>query len=170
MITKLFLIKSGITVQLCHPAKRAIYLWSRANFNIIRQSILSLCEEFTSTYSVITHINILWNNFLDICNQCLNLIPTKMSSSKFHQPWITSHIKQLTHKKQWAYDRAHLTNHANDWSSYYNVKKLSQQECCNAFNKYVSSFINLRIIPLQRNSGPLLTVDLESKIKLVLVH
>ena len=92
----------------------------------IRHTILALCNEFLSTYSVTTPINMLWNKFLDICIQCLNLIPTKMSSSKLHQP--SSQIKRLIRKKQRLYNHARLTNHPNDWSSYYDIKRLSQME------------------------------------------
>ena len=83
-----------------------------------------------------------WNKFSDICNQCLKLIPSKWSSNKRNQPWITSHIKQITRKKQRAYNRARLTNYTKDWSAYLDLKRLSQRECRTAFNKYVSNFID----------------------------
>ena len=69
------LTKSMILAQLCPPppARRRIYLWSKADFNYIRQSIQSLCEDFVITYPPTTPINILWNKFSDICTQCLNL-------------------------------------------------------------------------------------------------
>ena len=79
--------------------------------------------------------------FSDLCNRCLQQIPSKWSTSKRNQPWITSQIKQLTRKKQRAYNRARLTNHAKDWYTYYDLKRLSQRECHTAFNKYVSNFI-----------------------------
>ncbi|XP_065901865.1 uncharacterized protein [Dysidea avara] len=136
------LTKSMILAQLCPPARRRIYLWSKADFNHIRQSIQSLCEDFVITYPPTTPINILWNKFSDICTQCLNLIPTKWSTTKQKQPWITRQIKQLTRKKQRAYKRAHLTNSLSDWATYQDLKRLSQRECCSAFNNYVSSFID----------------------------
>ena len=136
------LTKSSVRVQLCHPAKRPIYLWSKTDFNEIRHTILPLCNEFVSTYSAATPINVLWNKFSDICIQCLNLIPTKMSSSKLHQPWITNQIKRLSRKKQRLYNRARLTNHPNDWSSYYEIKRLCQRECRNTYNDYVSRLVD----------------------------
>jgi len=136
------LTKSLILAQVCPPAKRRIYLWSKADFNNIRQSIQSLCEEFVITYPPSTPINTLWNHFSDICTQCLNMVPTKWSTTKQKQPWVTRQIKQLTRKKQRAYKRARLTNSASDWENYQNLKKLSQRECRSAFNNYVSSFID----------------------------
>ena len=65
-----------------------------------------------------------------------------MEHTKQNQPWITHHIKHLSRKTQRAYNRAHLTNHTSDWSTYLNLKRLSQRECCVAFNKYVSNLID----------------------------
>ena len=94
----------------------------KLTFNYIRQSIQSLCEEFVSSFVVTTPVSTLWNRFSQICNHCLNLIPSKWSTTKHNQPWITRHIKQLSRKKQRAYNHARLTNHTTDWSTYLDLK------------------------------------------------
>ena len=109
------LTKSLIQAESCPTTRRHIYLWSKANFNFIRQSIQSLCEEFVSSFVVTTPVSTLWNRFSEIWNHCLNLIPSKWSTTKQNQPWITHHIKQLSRKKQQAYNRALLMNHTSDW-------------------------------------------------------
>jgi len=81
----------------------------------------SLIQDCMLNYSVSTPVNLAWNKFAEICNHCLKLISTKTSSVKFHQPWITNHVKLLTRRKQRAYNHARLTNHPNDWSSYYDI-------------------------------------------------
>ena len=43
--------KSLIQAELSPPVRRHIYLWSKANFDQIRQSIWPLCEEFVSSFS-----------------------------------------------------------------------------------------------------------------------
>ena len=70
------------------------------------------------------------------------MIPSKWNTTKQNRPWITSQIKQLSRKNQWAYNHACLTNHASDWSTYLDLKRLSQRECHVAFTKYVSNFID----------------------------
>lgn len=114
-----------------------------AIFDQIRQSIWPLCEEFVSSFSLSTPVSILWNKFSEICNHGLKMIPSKWGLTKRNQPWITRQIKQLTRKKQRAYNRARLTNCARDWSTYLDLKKVSQQECRAAFNKYVSNFTDV---------------------------
>ena len=113
-----------------------------ADFNLIRENIQLLRPEFMSNYSSSTPINVLWNKFTDICDHCLKLIPTKTASSKSHHPWITAYIKRLTHKKQCAYNRTKQKNHPENWSTYFEIKRLTQQECCKTFNNYISSFID----------------------------
>jgi len=85
------LTKSPIRVHLNHPVKRPTYLWS-----LIKQTIQYSCEQFISTYSAATPVNILWDEFSAICTHGLSLIPTKLTSSRHHHPWITRYIKQLT--------------------------------------------------------------------------
>ena len=53
------LTKSPIRVHLSHPVKRPIYLWSCADFILIKQTIQNSCEQFISTYSTATPVNIL---------------------------------------------------------------------------------------------------------------
>ena len=45
----------------------------------------------------------------------LNSVPSKMSSTRFNQPWITNHIKRLSKRKQRSFNKAHSTNLPKDW-------------------------------------------------------
>jgi len=116
-----FLTKSPIRVHLSHPVKRPIYLWSHADFSLIKQTIQNSCEQFISTYSAATPVNILWDKFSAICAHGLSLITTKLTSSRHHQPWITRYIKQLTQRKQQACNCARLSNLPQDRSMYYDI-------------------------------------------------
>ena len=68
-------LKSSININLQDPSKRIIYLWSKADFNLIQENIQVLCQDFMSNYSASTPINVVWNKFTDICDHCLKLIP-----------------------------------------------------------------------------------------------
>ena len=67
-------------------------------------------------------VSVLWNKFSEICNHCLKMIPSKWGPSKHNQPWITRYIKQITRKN----NCARLTNYAKDWSTYLDLKRISQ--------------------------------------------
>ena len=60
--------------------QRLIYLWAQANFNVIRGNMQSLCEDFLNKFSPLTPVDVLWDEFLSICNICMDSIPTKLTS------------------------------------------------------------------------------------------
>ena len=102
----------------------------------------TICQHFLSTHSPSTSVDIFWNDFMSICNTCMALVPTKLSSTKHHQPWINSCIKRLTRKKQRAYNHARATNTEYDWAKYKDIKRQCQYECRKSFNQYISNLIN----------------------------
>ena len=102
-----------------------------------------LCENFISSHSTFTPVEILWNNFASICDTCLDLIPTKLSSPNSKQPWINTYIKHLSRRKQHAYNHACSTNESQHWTRYYNLKRECQWECCIVYYKYVFNLVDL---------------------------
>ena len=100
-------------------------------------------NQFLNTYSKDTPINHLWSEFKNACLNCLNnLIPSKISSAKFHQPWITNAIKCLSRCKKRAFIQFRQTRSPATWEYYKNLKKLTQQECRRAYNSYILRIIN----------------------------
>ena len=136
------LVTSYVLAPLRPPIERSIYLWSRANFDHIRQEMQSLCDEFITTYSSSTPVDVLWNNFLVLCNVGLAMVPTKSTSTQPKQPWVTNNVKRLSRKKQRAYNRARTSDSPLDWSKYHDLKRQCQRECRQAFNNYISSLID----------------------------
>jgi len=102
----------------------------------------TFCDNFLSTFSTSTAINTLWDEFLLICNICLDSVPTKLTSSKCKHPWINNYIKRLTRRKQRAYNQACSANLPASWSKYYDLKRQCQRECRTAFNRYVSNLVD----------------------------
>jgi len=127
-------VKSNLMVKLAPPPTRTLYVWSQADFSMIRHTIQELCDNFVDTYDSSYPVSVLWNNFLEICNTCLELIPTRSSPRSHRQPWITRNVKCLSRKKQRVYNRAHLTNIPCDWLQYNHIKKQCRQECRSAYN------------------------------------
>ena len=85
------LTESNISVILHKPPSRKIFLWNRADPELVRIFFNRFSNQFLNTYSKDTPINHLWSEFKNACLNCLNnLIPSKISSAKFHQPWITN--------------------------------------------------------------------------------
>ena len=101
-----------------------------------------LCEDFLNKFSALTPVDVLWDEFLSICNICMDSIPTKLTSSKCKHPWINNYIKRTTRRKQRAYNQACCFNLATGWTKYYDLKRECQHECRTAFNRYVSNLVD----------------------------
>ena len=138
----IILVTSLVTARLSHPSPRTIYLWSHADFDSIKNRIASLCEEFIANQTASSPVYTLWSTFLSICNECLDIVPTRLGNFNNKQPWITTHIKRLSRRKQRAYNHARRTNDPLHWSRYYNLKKECQRDCRSVYNKYVSDMVD----------------------------
>ena len=84
----------------------------------------------------------LWKEFKSICEEFLKHIPFKPCSTNLKQPWCIPAIKCICRKKQRQYNRARLSKDPKDWATYYRTKKLVQQECRKAYNKYASDLVD----------------------------
>ena len=62
------LVTSLIAEDLSPPTRRNVYLWCQANFSLIKQTALELCQQYLATHSALTPVDILWNDFMSIFN------------------------------------------------------------------------------------------------------
>lgn len=65
-----------------------------------------------------------------------------MSSTKNHQPWITTKTKRLLRRKQRLFKKAKTTNSERLWKKYKNIKKECQKECRRAHSDFVNEIIS----------------------------
>ena len=69
-------------------------------------------------------------------------MPTKFSNTTAKKPWITTHIKHLSRKKQRLYNSARASNCPIKWQIYRIFKKEVQHKCQEAYHRYITSFIH----------------------------
>ena len=93
-------ILSKISATHKKPSARKIICWHKANYDLIKEHIMDFTNYFMNKYIISTPIDILWNEYRALCETCLNLIPCKMTSTRFGPPWLTNNIKRLSKKKQ----------------------------------------------------------------------
>ena len=150
------LVVSSVLANLFHPSKRLIYLWAQADFNAIRGNMQSLCEDFLNKFSTLTPVDVLWDEFLSVCNMCMDSIPTKFTSSKCKHPWINNCIKRITRRKQRAYNQARRSNLATDWSKYYDLKENANVSVAQLLTDMYQTWLILTRTLLLNVYGPLL--------------
>ena len=69
-------------------------------------------------------------------------IPSKYHSLRHHQPWINRFIKQLFRHKQHLYNRAYHSGLADDWNTYKQLKRYTQQQSKDAYNDYIQGIVS----------------------------
>ena len=88
-------VNTRLTVPHRKPPRRSILLWKRANIRKLRQDASNFNRLFTDSHRHETNVNKLWNcmkkNLLIMME---DNVPTKMTSSKNHKPWITTETKR----------------------------------------------------------------------------
>ena len=136
-------VVATMSLQYQASAQRKIYIWRQANFDDIRYDFNQFSSSFVANNSTDTDVECLWSSFKEKCNSVLaTKIPFKLTSTKFHQPWINKSIKQLTRHKQRLYNKARRSGSSIHWNTYRKFKRYTQQQCKNAYESYVRSVVS----------------------------
>ncbi|XP_052224149.1 uncharacterized protein LOC127839803 [Dreissena polymorpha] len=135
-------IQARSTAARLKPSPRKILLWKNANTTEISSAILDFSRDYTSRYTKETNINILWKTFRDFVETSLKThVPSKMTSTRFNQPWISQKTKRLSRRKKRAYLRARSTRSEADKLLYKQACKETQHECRRAYNTYIRDMV-----------------------------
>ena len=135
-------IESNIKARYPKPVKRKIYLWKRANMDHLKESMLSFVKDYMEEYGIETDINILWEKFETRCTELMEEnIPSKMTSTRYSQPWINSEVKRLSQRKKRYYRRAKKSGKQRDWRNFNDIKKEAQRVCQETYNNYISGML-----------------------------
>ena len=122
--------------------KRKLLLWKRADLDEIREMANNLSHDMTSQYNSQTPINTLWHSFKQGVDTIMDNIPSKMTSTRFNQPWVNRSIKRIARRKQRAYNKARKSNAEADWSRFKRLQKLQRVTCRDAYNSYIRDIIS----------------------------
>ena len=80
-----------------------------------------------------------------MCQQAItDNVPTKMTSTRFNQPWINRNVKRLSRRKKKAYRRrrAQQTNPHEDKEKYKKLQKENQFHSRKAYNNYIEDIVS----------------------------
>ena len=124
------------------PVKRKVSLWKRADINTIRNHVDIQITNFVTNNNINTPVDELWCKFKDLVASSMSFVPSKTTSTRYSQPWITPKCKRLSRRKKRAYNRAKRTNHAEDWHKFKVLTIKSRKACKAAYNNYVVKCVN----------------------------
>ena len=101
----------------------------------------TLAGKFISENHASNPINSLWSNFKNLCKEIMDTVPSKTTTQRFSQTWITTPIKKLSRRKHRAYNIARKTNKHKDWERYRSLQKKVQTECRTTHNNYINNIV-----------------------------
>ena len=115
-------------------------LWNKTDLDGLKKEVTSFSDTFLTAHTNTTNINSLWNDFklgcLDIMNR---YIPTKLTSTRYSQPWINREIKQLTRRKNKLFKKHQNNKSSPQWKKYKDLKKIIQRKCRQAYDNHINS-------------------------------
>ena len=124
------------------PHRRLIQLWNRANLEMLKIDAMALCTSFLRIFNANSNIEDMWIFIKDNLTASMDQnVPTKMTSSKCHQPWITTLTKRLIRKKQRWFKKAKKANSERVWTKYREVKRITQSACRQTHLNYVKDMV-----------------------------
>ena len=69
-------------------------------------------------------------------------MPSKITTTRFNQPWIDRNTCRLSRRKKGAFTKARNTNNKKDWDRYKNIHKQNKQGGRKAYNDYVRNMVS----------------------------
>ena len=119
-----------------------------ADLDHFKTVCLDFQHRFMETYSITSSVEDMWHDISSTLTTLLDSsVPSKMSSSRFRQPWINRDIKALTRRKKKNFKKARSTKKPKDLQRYQHLKKATRSACKKAYNEYINDIIS-RIVPV----------------------
>ena len=136
-------IESSVSAKRGKPVRRKIYIWKRADLDHLKTACLDFQHRFMETYSITSSVQDMWHDISSTLTTLLDSsVPSKMSSSRFSQPWINRDIKALSRRKKKSFKKARSTKKPKDVQRYQHLKKVTRSACKKAYHEYINDIIS----------------------------
>lgn len=124
------------------PVRRKIHLWKKADLPTMKNLLSKFSTDFIASNSIVTPIDDMWNQLSAKLQEILTAcVPSKMTTTRFNQPWINGHLKRLARRKKKAFRKAKRTRSLRDHTRYKHLKKQMQADCRKTYDTYVANMI-----------------------------
>lgn len=135
------LLDTSIQTYHPRPARRKILLWKKADLNAIKEDTRTLATEFKNT--PYTDIESMWHAFKTKITEIITKrVPSKLTCSKYTNPWMNSTIKRTIRRKQKAFKKARKSNSKRDRDRYKRLQKEVQWHTRRANRQYMQDIIS----------------------------
>ena len=121
-----------------------VHLYSKADWSKIKEEAQKFCDNYLNTMTDLP-LGEKWTAFRDKINSIVdNFIPSKMSSTRYNVPWLTTSMKRLSRKKKRLYKKAkksHGKQKDTIWARYRSCKSTFNKGMKEAKEHFISNII-----------------------------
>ena len=109
----------------------------------MKEECIAFQKDFIGKHSCNADVAGMWCEIKTFLIQLLDKhVPSKFSSSRFSQPWITTTVKRLTRRKKRSYLRARRSRTDKDFHQYQSLKKQCRAACKDAYNQFLTDIVS----------------------------
>ena len=127
------------------PVKREIQLWNKVDEAALRSDVHKFSETFLAEGWDWENkdVKVIWDHIKGELTKIIEKhVPSKLTSSRTHQPWINQKIKSLVRKKNRWFQKAKECHSATVWKKYKNIKNQCQKACRQAHDQYLNNIFS----------------------------
>jgi hypothetical protein len=136
-------VNSDAAAKRQRPVKRKLHLWKKSNPDDIHTAASQLTESFVTKYNPESDVDAMWEYLKDGIKHIINThVPSKTTSARYSQPWITRELKRLCRRKHRSFRKAKATGSNRDWKRYKDLKREVQRACREAHYKYINDTVS----------------------------
>ena len=136
-------INSSLQAPRKKPTKRRIQLWNKVDVSKLKEEVLALSTNFLKKFSPSDNVLDIWNFLkIEFYKIIEKNVPTKLTSSKIHQPWINTETKRLLRKKNRWFKKAKSSDSPHIWNTYKKIKSQTQRTCRKTHETYLNSLFS----------------------------
>ena len=151
---EIVLIDSSLKPARNKATSRKVNIWKRADIPSMITDAEQMNIDFHEKYTIESTVEEMWDY---ISTSLLKImednVPTKMSSTRIHQSWITGDIKRLSRRKKKAFVKVRATRNPKDFERYQKLKNQTKKACRQAHATYLHNTISEDLSRIQRSFG-----------------
>ena len=123
--------------------KSRIQLWNKVDEQTLKKAAHDLKTKFLNSYSINDNVTEMWNFIKSEIKHIIESnIPTKLSSSRIHQPWINTVTKRMIRKKNRWFQKAKSSRSSKVWEKYKKIKKCTQRTCRQTHDQWINNIFS----------------------------
>jgi hypothetical protein len=117
---------------------RKVYSYCKADWDSIRNDLAEISSDFDDICLDMVDVNDMWTDLKCRINKTVDKnIPSKVITPNKKVPWVDRKVSSLLRKKKKAFDKAKVTDTADDWEVFRTLRKCVNRTARSNFRKYV---------------------------------